>query len=237
MIFLFTLVPPPYDCWNRSMCNDGTSLLCPRVRKPPSFTSPVGKRSSSGRLAIRPGFFLRNQMGSFKECFPWLRSTVCFSGHSLSSLPFCVYGGIAATSESAREVLDSAAQALATQLKVDYLEYRNLKIFHSQWPTKDLYVTFRKEMAPEAEENMQAIPRKQRAMVRKGIKAGLESAVDEDVERFFSAYAASVHRLGTPVFSKKYFRLLKEIFTRNCELMIITKKRTNRQRRDELLLS
>ena len=115
--------------------------------------------------------------------------------------------------ESAREVLDSAAQALASRLKVDYLEYRNLKVFHSQWPTKDLYVTFRKEMAPEVEENMQAIPRKQRAMVRKGIKAGLESILDEDIERFFSAYSASVHRLGTPVFSKKYFQLLKQTFS------------------------
>ena len=45
-------------------------------------------------------------------------------------------------------------------------------------------------------QNMQAIPRKQRAMVRKGIKAGLESAIDEDIERFFSAYSASVHRLA-----------------------------------------
>jgi FemAB-related protein (PEP-CTERM system-associated) len=145
-------------------------------------------------------------------------------GHSLSSLPFCVYGGIAAISESAREVLDSAAQALASRLKVDYLEYRNIRAFHSQWPAKDLYVTFRKEMAPDAEENMQAIPRKQRAMVRKGIKAGLDSVLDDDTERFFSAYAASVHRLGTPVFSKKYFQLLKQTFGHDCELMIITRE-------------
>jgi FemAB-related protein (PEP-CTERM system-associated) len=168
-------------------------------------------------------FLFAESDGIIQGVLPLAEIDSVLFGHSLSSLPFCVYGGIAATTESAREVLDSAAQALATQLKVDYLEYRNLKIFHSQWPTKELYVTFRKEMAPEAEENMQAIPRKQRAMVRKGIKAGLESAVDEDVERFFSAYAASVHRLGTPVFSKKYFQLLKEIFRRHCELMIITK--------------
>ena len=168
-------------------------------------------------------FLFAESDGIIQGVLPLAEIDSVLFGHSLSSLPFCVYGGIAATTESAREVLDSAAQALATELKVDYLEYRNLKIFHSEWPTKDLYVTFRKEMAPEAEENMQAIPRKQRAMVRKGIKAGLESVVDEDVERFFSAYAASVHRLGTPVFSKKYFQLLKQIFRRNCELMIITK--------------
>jgi FemAB-related protein (PEP-CTERM system-associated) len=144
-------------------------------------------------------------------------------GHSLSSLPFCVYGGIAAISEAARQALDDAAQALASRLRVDYLEYRNLEAQHHQWPSKDLYVTFRKEIAPEVEENMRTIPRKQRAMVRKGIKAGLESVVDEDTSRFFLAYSASVHRLGTPVFSRNYFRLLKEVFHQDCELMIIEK--------------
>ena len=38
------------------------------------------------------------------------------------------------------------------------------------WPQQDLYVTFRKAIAADDEANMQAIPRKQRAMVRKGIK-------------------------------------------------------------------
>jgi FemAB-related protein (PEP-CTERM system-associated) len=143
-------------------------------------------------------------------------------GHSLSSLPFCVYGGIAAISEPARQALDCAAQALATRLQTDYLEYRNLTPLHPHWPTKDLYVTFRKSIATELEDNMQAIPRKQRAMVRKGIKAGLQSHVDEDIDDFFLAYSASVHRLGTPVFSKKYFRLLKQTFAQDCELMVIT---------------
>ena len=44
---------------------------------------------------------------------------------------------------------------------------------HPDWPTQDLYVTFRKEILPDVEANMLAIPRKQRAMVRKGIKNGL----------------------------------------------------------------
>lgn len=144
-------------------------------------------------------------------------------GHSLVALPFCVYGGIAATSETARGALDSAAQSLAREHNVDYLEYRDATPLHPDWPSKDLYVTFRKEMQPDAEQNMLAIPRKQRAMVRKGIKAGLESTVDPDIHRFFTAYSRSVHRLGTPVFSKKYFRLLKETFDDDCELLTITR--------------
>lgn len=161
--------------------------------------------------------------GEIQGVLPLAEVNSFLFGHSLSALPFCVYGGIVAANEAAKAALDQAAQALAAQLRVDYLEYRNREIQHADWPTKDLYVTFRKEIDPNVENNMQAIPRKQRAMVRKGIKAGLQSNIDQDIERFFFAYASSVHRLGTPVFSKKYFRLLKEIFADDCELMIITK--------------
>jgi hypothetical protein len=72
-----------------------------------------------------------------------------------------------------------------TQLKVGALEYRNQAAQHAHWPTKDLYVTFKKAIEPEIEANMNAIPRKQRAMVRKGIKAGLTGEIDADTTRFF----------------------------------------------------
>jgi len=40
-------------------------------------------------------------------------------------------------------------------------------------PFKDLYVTFRKELDPEWKKNLLAIPRKQRAMVRKALMQAL----------------------------------------------------------------
>ena len=148
-------------------------------------------------------------------------------GHSLSSLPFCVYGGVAAISEPARKALDQAASQLATTLQAGHLEYRNILPAHPNdpgWQPKNLYVTFRKAISDDDETNMNAIPRKQRAMVRKGIKAGLTGEIDQDIGRFFTAYATSVHRLGTPVFSKKYFRVLKEVFADACEIRVIVKE-------------
>ena len=144
-------------------------------------------------------------------------------GNALSSMPFCVYGGIAANSEVARNALDEQAQQLARDLEVDYLELRNCRPQHSDWPVKDLYVTFRRELDPDPEKNMAAVPRKQRAVIRKGISAGLQSNIDQDVEGFYRAYAESVRNLGTPVFSLKYFRLLKQVFGDECEVLMITK--------------
>jgi FemAB-related protein (PEP-CTERM system-associated) len=142
-------------------------------------------------------------------------------GHSLCSLPHCVYGGIAATSDKARQALDHAAQELAKKLNVDHLEYRGFTETHPDWAHKDLYVTFRKELFADHEKNMLAIPRKQRAMVRKGIKAELRSELDKNSDRFFALFADNVHRHGTPALSKRYFELLMEVFGRDCEVLTV----------------
>lgn len=126
-------------------------------------------------------------------------------GNNLISLPFCVYGGIAASTDEARQLLKTAACDLAEDLKVDSLEMRNLQSSQDDWHSKDLYVTFRKEIDPDPDANMHAIPRKQRAMVRKGIKAELIGVPDSGYERIYRIYSESVRNLGTPVFSKGFW--------------------------------
>ena len=80
------------------------------------------------------------------------------------------------------------------------------------WPEKQLYFTFRRSITADDDTNLKAIPRKQRAMVRKGLDRGLTTATGRDVDTLFRIYAESVRNLGTPVFPKSYFRLLAEAF-------------------------
>lgn len=144
-------------------------------------------------------------------------------GNSLISVAFGVYGGPVALSEAAERSLDQAAHSLAEDLDVDYLEYRPLKLQKRSGfiEKSDLYVTFRKSLKPNAEENLLAIPRKQRAMVRKGLKFGLESEIDGDSKRLHQVYAASVRNLGTPVFARQYFDALMHEFENDCEVLLI----------------
>ncbi len=142
-------------------------------------------------------------------------------GNALISVPFCVYGGVATEDDEARGVLTQFAMERAESLGVDHLEMRHRQQHNPDWPYKELYVNFRKEIDPDPEVNMLAIPRKQRAVVRKGIKAGLVSEIDEGTERLFAAYSESVRNLGTPVFPKKYFKILKDVFGDACEVLTI----------------
>jgi len=141
-------------------------------------------------------------------------------GHSLVSLPFCPYAGPLAEDRAVHDALDERAEAIGRERRVDFIEYRNLRASHRDWPTQDLYVTFRKPIGADAEANLTAIPRKQRAMVRKGIRNALTSDTG-DLDAFFELFADNVHRHGTPAHSKRFFELLLEAFGDRAEVLVV----------------
>lgn len=143
-------------------------------------------------------------------------------GNALVSTAFCVHGGPVAADSTVAAALITEAIRLADERNVDFLECRCPNPNPGEWKTlSDLYVSFRRPIDPDPEQNMLNIPRKQRAMVRKGIKSGLVSEIDDNVDRFYDIYATSVRNLGTPVYSKPYFRNLKQTFRDECEILTV----------------
>lgn len=169
-------------------------------------------------------FLMAESGGEIQGILPLAHIQSRLFGNALISTPFCVYGGIVAHSDLAKLALEKKAKDLAQKLAVDHLECRNLKPCHPTWQNKDLYYAFSKSIDPDPHVNLLAIPRKQRAEVRKGIKQGLVGEIDEDVwGRCYDIYSESVHNLGTPVFSRNYFRVLKKVFGNDCQGLVITR--------------
>jgi len=192
---------------------------CPQA----SFFHRAGWQRMVGEVFGHDTYFLYvEQAGSITGVLPLAHVNSWLFGNSLVGLPFAVYGGVAAADEASAELLEREAQAIARKLGVGHLELRNVTARHADWPTQDLYVTFRRAIDPLEEANMLAIPRKQRAMVRKGIKNGLASHIDTDVDRFFALYADNVHRHGTPAMPKRYFQALMQQFGPDCEVLTVT---------------
>ena len=167
-------------------------------------------------------FLMAERGGEIVGVLPLAEVRSRLFGHSLSSLPFCVYGGVASTDLEAVLALEAEADRIARRLGVAHLEYRNVVGRHAEWPRQDLYVTFRKTLEQDEEANMPAIPRKQRAMVRKGIKNGLIAHRDDEVDRYFGVYADNVRRHGTPALAKRWFVGLRDAFGDDCEVMTVT---------------
>lgn len=147
-------------------------------------------------------------------------------GNALISSACCVYGGPVVSDLESLRALDQAATELADALAVDFLEYRLRRPSGRPWKRNaDLYATFRRQLDPDPEVNLRAVPRKRRAMVRKAADLGLTSEIDADTRRFYRIYSDSVRNLGTPVYAQSYFRNLLEAFGSDCEILTVARGR------------
>jgi len=165
--------------------------------------------------------------GRISGVFPigWVRNRLF--GDCMVSMPLAVYGGICADDAESYFGLLKAGSELATRSGVKYLEMRNRQeAFAAPLPGRDLYVTFTQDLSPGTEKLMQGLPRDTRYAVRKSLKAGLEWTEDLTDGEFYEIYAQSVHRLGTPVFSRELFRRLRSEFPRQTRLFGVRKGKT-----------
>lgn len=143
-------------------------------------------------------------------------------GHSLVSVPFCVYGGIVAADSESSAALEAHAAELMRRTGARVLELRDRRPVAGDWVSRsDLYVTFRKPITGDHESNLKAIPRKQRAMVRKGMQNQLVSVCNAETRSLYPIYAESVRNLGTPVFSRRYFEILAAAFRSCCDIVTV----------------
>ncbi len=127
-------------------------------------------------------------------------------GRALVSSGFAVGGGILSDSKVATRHLAAAICDLAERWSCPTVELRGGAMPGGNWIEKrDAHANFLKSLQADDEAELLAIPRKQRAEVRKGLENGLAIATgrdQQDLDWHYAVYAESVRNLGTPVFPK-----------------------------------
>ena len=172
-------------------------------------------------------YALTERDGAITGVLPLAHVKTMLFGNTLISTPFCVYGGPLAADAESFAALDAHAASVMQRTRASATEYRFLQAppdgwLGGKWHAKDeLYVTFRKPITASDDANMKAIPRKQRAMVRKGIDRGLKSVTSTELGALHAVYAESVRNLGTPVFSRRYFQILAEAFRGKVDVLTV----------------
>ncbi|MFC6669030.1 FemAB family XrtA/PEP-CTERM system-associated protein [Marinobacterium aestuariivivens] len=167
-----------------------------------------------------PYYLYAEQDGHICGVLPLVEVKSRLFGHALVSTPFCVYGGVASTCEAATSGLLDHAQSLAEKLRVDYLELRHRQVKTRGWPVRSTHATFRRPLGDD-DSNLKAMKRKQRAVIRQAIGNEHTAAIEPDLDRFFHIYSTSVRNLGTPVFSRRFFKALQAVFKHDCEVLSV----------------
>jgi len=171
---------------------------------------------------LEPRYLLAERGSEIVGVLPLVFQKSLLFGNALVAAPFCVEGGPVAQDEQAQNALVAAALSLQDQTGAPYIEFRSRRARQPGWTVrKDLYATFSGPLSADDKENLLAIPRKQRAVVRKTLDSKLTSETPDDVDAVFGVYAESVRNLGTPVFPKRYFAALRKTFGSDCDAVVI----------------
>jgi len=156
--------------------------------------------------------------------FPMFEIKSMLFGHYFVSVPFAEIGGALGNTRQIETALVRHGSAMAEARNVQYLELRNREEMQGL-KTKSLYYNFRKKISSDHDENLSSIPRKSRAMVRNAIKKGLVSETGHHLlDRFYDILALNYHRLGTPIFPKKFFKNFLDEFKDNAGILLVRTK-------------
>ena len=180
-------------------------------------------------FGYRPYYLYAEDEGQVLAVLPLFLTKSFLFGKTLTSIPVGVYGGVVSRDEKATALLLQKAKELAYRHQVNVLEIRGNPYLNndhscgddfSAFKTKNIHVTFIREIEPSDDSNFARIPRKQRRMIRQAKKYGLRAVMDDQRLRdCYLVYAESLRSLGTPVYGFRYFRDLKKTFGNQCRIL------------------
>ena len=158
----------------------------------------------------------------------WLPMTEIHSpifGRALVSSGFAVDGGVLPENRSVAELLCGHAQELALRTSCDSIELRGGIVPGGWRSARDSHCGFVGELASNDDEQLAAIPRKQRAEVRKSLRMNFDIQIGRselDRAMHYAIYAESVRNLGTPVFPRSLFAAVLDEFEDSSDILTVS---------------
>lgn len=157
----------------------------------------------------------------------WLPLTELHSpifGRALVSSGFAVGGGALTSQDAVALRLASAAEELAVRRSCAAVELRG-GVIPWHWSQRaHAHCGFVAPLAADDDAQLLAIPRKQRAEVRKGLAEDLTvhvGAGEADRAAHYAVYAESVRNLGTPVFPRRLFDAVLDTFGKSADILTV----------------
>lgn len=168
-------------------------------------------------LAERPG-------GGLVGCLPLTDVRSALFGRALVSTGFGTGGGVIADDSAAAAALLSAAAKLSNRIGCATLELRGGEFPDDYSVRDDVYVGFAMDLPRGEEAIFRSIKRRHRG-VRRARERGLGvriGASSDDRSDFFRVYGESMRNLGSPVFPRRLFDSMLDLFGEDCDILTIS---------------
>ena len=188
----------------------------------PAWLRAVARGTGNQALAL-----LGERNGEITAYLPLNAVQSPIFGNLLASSGFAVGGGVLAGEGADVPALFGAVEELAHRRSCPAIELRGgvLPEERPGWAMRsESHCGFSGPLAADDDAQLLAIPRKQRAEVRKGIEQGCEVEIgrsEGDRAAHYAVYAESVRNLGTPVFPSALFDAVLDGFGEDADIVTI----------------
>ncbi|KKC26934.1 FemAB family XrtA/PEP-CTERM system-associated protein [Sphingomonas sp. SRS2] len=192
-----------------------------------AFHRPAWSRAIERGCRQAAHYLVAGGEGSLRGALPLTEVHSPLFGRALASAGFAVGGGPIGDDQATVDALADAAWKLAERLSCPSLELRGGTLpSASGWHVEEgIYAGFSRALAADDEAELLAIPRKQRAEVRRA--QGFDLAVrtgrgEQDRADHYAVYAESVRNLGTPVFPRSLFDAVLDQFGEDADILTVS---------------
>jgi len=169
----------------------------------------------------------RDEQGQVRGVLPLVFVSSRLVGRFLVSMPFVNYGGVLPDSFDAQRALLTAAVELATKLRATHIELRHQHLLQLDWTSKQHKVSMRLDLPREPETLMKRFPSKLRSQIRRAMKEDLTVRIEgvEILDDFYRVFARNMRDLGTPVYGRRFFETILEVFPKDARICAVYLRR------------
>lgn len=150
-------------------------------------------------------------------------------GNYMVSLPYFNYGGVCADSDEIRNNLMISAVKCANDNNAEHIELRHTQAMDNDWQAKTSKVSMRLEIPQNSDKLWEMFPSKLRSQIQRPLKEGMYAKLgrEECLDDFYAIFSINMRDLGTPVYSKAFFRYILRAFPQSTWICTVSTK--NRQ--------
>ncbi len=154
---------------------------------------------------------------------PLVRQRSRVFGDFLTSIPFFNYGGPLFRDQDAHAALLERASELARTLKVNHVELRTQIPVAQDWERREDKVTLLRELPSTVSELSKQLGSKLRSQIKRAERERpvVRKGSLELLDAFYCVFSRNMRDLGTPVYSKEFFRQMLERMPESCHLVTV----------------
>ena len=149
-------------------------------------------------------------------------------GRFLVSLPFFNYGGICANRLDIRQLLMQEAIGLAKRENASHIELRHAAPCDLGLQSKTAKVAMILDLPSSSEALWNAFRPKLRSQIRRAEREGMQVQLGgvELLDGFYGVFSTNMRDLGTPVYSRTFFKTILETFPSAAKILTVLYRQT-----------